>query len=324
MAKQSAILSEQTLFDVSEQQSAQNWTDLEIIQLSTGVFKGQLREMQVHNTRVCFEQQNCMVHKRGIMAEPYCTVSFARSLKAKLRLSEHHSHENSLFFIPSNSEIDIQVAADVETVYFRLEQAQFLERARAVSPEYWEVEPSDALIFDTPFRKSLECYVNDLYSSSLYGAYTEGSTSHQLPDSLIMDKLLLALDAQSINHDVQLDLNARCRARKRVSKALSYIDEVMESGVCPSIVDICVALNISQSNLQYSFKRILGFTPNVYLYNLRLNRARAQLKSLDAKPLTVTQVAMNWQFWHLGRFANDYQRLFGELPSTTLQNTINQ
>jgi len=37
-----------------------------------------------------------------------------------------------------------------------------------------------------------------------------------------------------------------------------------------------------------------------------------------AADTTVTQVATHWGFLHLGEFARDYQRLFGERPSETL------
>ncbi|MCK5375915.1 MAG: helix-turn-helix domain-containing protein, partial [Acidobacteria bacterium] len=33
----------------------------------------------------------------------------------------------------------------------------------------------------------------------------------------------------------------------------------------------------------------------------------------------VTDVANNWGFWHMGQFAADYRKMFGELPSQTLQ-----
>ncbi len=56
-----------------------------------------------------------------------------------------------------------------------------------------------------------------------------------------------------------------------------------------------------------------------YLKQKRLEAARRTL--LTAEPLTtsVTEVATQWGFFHLGRFARDYRQLFGELPSETLK-----
>ena len=33
----------------------------------------------------------------------------------------------------------------------------------------------------------------------------------------------------------------------------------------------------------------------------------------------VQDIAARWGFWHLGHFVTDYRRMFGELPSQTLQ-----
>jgi len=45
--------------------------------------------------------------------------------------------------------------------------------------------------------------------------------------------------------------------------------------------------------------------------------ARLEYRPLAARNDTVGDVAARWGFWHLSRFAADYSRLFGELPSAT-------
>ncbi len=322
MPEQNTLFRDLPLLDAYEQQSAQDWLPLEITQLSAGAYQGKLREIQHNDVRVVFEHQNCMVHKRGIMANELCTVSFARSTSGLTRLSEHHSQKNTLFFLPSETELDIQVGSDVETVYFRFNQPQFLERARAINPRDWKNTPDQALLFNTLNRKPLDAFVQHLYSHPLFQNASKVTADSEQLSLSIMDRILLTLDSQSLT-DSHRDLVARRRARSQVTQAIDYINSLLEDETCPSIVDICAEINISQRNLQYSFKKILGFTPNAYLFHLRLNRVQSQLKNPKNTDVTVTQVATHWHFWHLGRFANDYLQLFGELPSSTLRRSLN-
>lgn len=104
--------------------------------------------------------------------------------------------------------------------------------------------------------------------------------------------------------------------------AVEYLEAEFERHNCPSIIDICQQINVSERTLQYSFQKILGLTPNTYLRYLRLNRVQAELANADNPEMTVTNVATHWHFLHLGRFAKDYLRLFGELPSTTLNRAL--
>ncbi|MCP4898634.1 MAG: helix-turn-helix domain-containing protein [bacterium] len=49
----------------------------------------------------------------------------------------------------------------------------------------------------------------------------------------------------------------------------------------------------------------------------RLDGVRKELLRSGAK-LKIADTANNWGFWHVGQFAADYRRHFGELPSQTL------
>ena len=58
--------------------------------------------------------------------------------------------------------------------------------------------------------------------------------------------------------------------------------------------------------------------PHRYLVLRRMNQARRALRAARPGTVTVTDVAMRYGFWQLGRFAVEYHTLFGESPSATL------
>jgi AraC-like DNA-binding protein len=72
--------------------------------------------------------------------------------------------------------------------------------------------------------------------------------------------------------------------------------------------------------LERHFRMFLGTTPLGWARRMRLARARHAL--LHAGPEdTVTDVALSNGFAQLGRFAAEYRRAFGELPSRTMQSS---
>lgn len=323
LSKQRAFYRDESLSDVSEQQAAQDWLPFEIAQISSGDYEGQIREIGNHDVRVVFEQQNCDVHKRGIMDAKLCTVSFVRSTNTTLRFSEYNAFNNALFFLPSNTELDIQVGANVETVYYRFEESTLLESARTINPQRWENTPNTLMLFDALDRRPLDRFTDALYENSVFNPSNNLSQHETGMAATFMEQVLLALDSSQINETTTPDIIARRRACELVNQAIDYVNSKLESHICPSIVDICTDLKISQRNLQYCFKKVLDISPNAYLYRLRLNRVRAQLLRPKDSDVTVTEVAFHWHFWHLGRFSSDYVQLFGELPSATLRRALN-
>lgn len=84
-----------------------------------------------------------------------------------------------------------------------------------------------------------------------------------------------------------------------------------------SLEDLAQRLDVSVRWLHQAFRQQLGLPPRQYVQQLRLSRVRSELRARG--PKTVSDVAMKWGFWHLGRFARSYRATFGELPSETLR-----
>jgi AraC-like DNA-binding protein len=88
------------------------------------------------------------------------------------------------------------------------------------------------------------------------------------------------------------------------------------------IPEICKAIGVSDRTLLICCHQYLGMGPRRYLALRRLHLVRRALRQATLGTTTVTNVATQYGFWHLSRFAREYQSLFGEPPSKTLQREV--
>jgi AraC-like DNA-binding protein len=85
------------------------------------------------------------------------------------------------------------------------------------------------------------------------------------------------------------------------------------------IPEICKAIGIGERTLRICCQEHLGMGPKRYLLLRRMHLARRALRRADPNAASVTGIATRFGFWQLGRFAVEYQSLFGEPPSATLR-----
>ncbi|HEX9188265.1 MAG TPA: helix-turn-helix transcriptional regulator [Vicinamibacteria bacterium] len=85
-----------------------------------------------------------------------------------------------------------------------------------------------------------------------------------------------------------------------------------------SVGRLAQALGLSARTLHRVVRRELGVSPMRLLRQTRLAQARSALAA-PRPGTTVTTVALDSGFNHLGRFAQQYARHFGESPSETLR-----
>lgn len=85
------------------------------------------------------------------------------------------------------------------------------------------------------------------------------------------------------------------------------------------ISDLCRMVAITARSLNSLCQEQLGMSAQRFLALRRLHMARRALTRSDSSSATVTEIAMSYGIWELGRFAVAYKALFGESPSTTLR-----
>ncbi|MCH9687327.1 MAG: AraC family transcriptional regulator, partial [Deltaproteobacteria bacterium] len=134
----------------------------------------------------------------------------------------------------------------------------------------------------------------------------------------IADHLLLQiLYGQPHSYSKLLHRAPAAPAPRHVRRVEEHIEAHAEQPI--RLEDLVAVSGVSARSLQVGFRRFRGTTPMGHLRRVRLHRAREQLASSDPSVATVTEIALRWGFPSLGRFSQNYRRIFGETPSQTLR-----
>ena len=114
-------------------------------------------------------------------------------------------------------------------------------------------------------------------------------------------------------HRVKATASNRSRT---IKTAIDYIHATANKTI--SIEKLCLDTGINKRTLQRAFLDQYGMTPKFYLQAQRLNNVYKTLMHSDPETTRITDIALDQGYWHMSQFAADYRRLFGELPSDTL------
>ena len=112
------------------------------------------------------------------------------------------------------------------------------------------------------------------------------------------------------NHPIPAQL-ARRRALRLAQEAIMDAEESILS-----LSELCRLTGEGERTLRYAFRECYGISPKAYLQAQRLNAVRRRLQEQHSSK-RIVDAANSQGFWHMGQFAKDYQKMFGELPSET-------
>jgi len=308
--------------DATFQASLQDWLEIECWQLDSGRFHGRLTQLGLGGLDVCLEQQDRRVQKNGCLPPDRCTVSVSlRSDASMWFLDIVGPEECPVFFLPGGSEFDVHVPGGVDTLYVALDQGELLAGLRALDPSGWgDFTPDRLISLGTAGRPAL---IRTLHAGLDLCRRVPVADGAAVRRRLLRGVQMAMLAGTPANSTDWPSSRTRRRRLHIVRAAEEYVRACLEAHAAPDIVEICAHVGVSQRTLEYSFRDLLQVTPIAWLRILRLNRARRDLLRPLHAGATVTEVAVRHGFLHLGHFACDYRRQFGESPSATLRRARN-
>jgi len=174
------------------------------------------------------------------------------------------------------------------------------------------VPASGMIPLDRQKLKSLRAEISNWQRLEAYSAESRPEIISRREESLA----LAVLDA--LFDESNADKVSSAKALRFVTKALEIIHDSELDGI--SATELCAQTQCSQRTLEKGFSNRFGVTPKKYINVLRLARVHKGLRNFATQDCdSIIELAGIHGFWHMGQFAADYRRIYGELPSDTLR-----
>ena len=109
-------------------------------------------------------------------------------------------------------------------------------------------------------------------------------------------------------------------APRDVKRAIDYIEANLDMTI--GLPEIVAACGVPRRTLIQHFRDFKRTSPVRYLRAARYEKVREALRRADHEE-SITEIAGRWGFSHMGRFAVEYRKRFGEPPSQTLRRARN-
>lgn len=197
--------------------------------------------------------------------------------------------------------------ASWEQVVVRLDRARVESVAAALTGEVGPIH------FDLGLAPAVAA-IDGLLESAM--SLVDSAVADQRPqlvwqlEQVMIETLLLAQPNNRTGAD-----DERPSTSPRLRQAMDFMVDRLAEPL--TVAAVAAASGMSVRSLQTTFRRELGVTPVQWLRTQRLDRAHALLTG-GAPGLSVTDVAYQCGFFHLGEFGAAFRARYGTTPSAVL------
>ena len=215
--------------------------------------------------------------------------------------------EGDLIVFPSLSELEFVTRDEIRNETVLLAEVEFRDAARSLAPSVELFSPRLAAIRHGDV-KGLAAIQHEIDS-----VHRNGSLDSETASNLLARTILWMVDVSSAS-DAEGLANGRVTVIAR--RAQTWIEENYHDTI--RLEDLCGFAGVGLRTLQRCFASHFQISPIDYIKARRLNAARRDLVAANPSNHSVTSIAMDNGFSHLGRFSIDYRMQFCESPRETL------
>ena len=289
--------------------------DIEISQIEPGCLSGRHLRLGLPGGQFSYVETSLALRGNGTFSNRW-TLSVVLESTTRSRQHGIEVRPGSLVIHRPNVEHDAVYGRDFKVTCFSVDDQVLTKHLRHLHPQVQDAMLQPWSVFEPPLDSRHETI--ELFAEAAAIIRFDPQVRHsrhamaRFEEELVYD-FLGAVEQQFPAHSIGVDERAAAMVR-RIDE-----DERKSRLVSLSVAELCAAYEMPRRTLNRAFQNALGMGPATYLRRVRLNGARRALRRRSAHSTTVSAVALEFGFWHLGRFAEQYNKLFGESPHETLR-----
>lgn len=287
-------------------------------QLTPGAFSGEVTDIWFEGMQIFRETTNRSVSQSGTTWKGSFVIGIPVGLKSPGLFAKQLLTQDSVLTFRGDNDFTLTTPDNFDVVAVAVPEQALIDAIQPHSnEELKQLFPSAPSVLVIPPGKLDElrnCLLSIFDPSNFEPGLLAYPQVQKAMRSAIIGHLAEVLGTATQAPPPSRSFKGRLQVvRDATDYALSHTTEPITVG------DLCERLNISRRMLNYCFLEVFGTNPVQYLRTLRLNGVRRELRECSGSTSVIRDIASNWGFWHLSRFAGEYRELFGELPSDTLR-----
>ena len=292
--------------ELEEAAQALGW-GIEYRQISKGPFSAGFAVLEGEGICLVSERFNQHLHIPAHPPEGFIGFFLPRLDRGRAIAYGRDLTDGDLTVLPSRSAVSIVSRDEIRNESVFLPEAEFRASSRSLALSDELFTPGwVAILSGDPKRFTA-------IRHEIVSVHRTGVLDSETASNLLTRIILWMADAQSRSMDQRLSNGVATAIARR---AQTFIEENFHDAI--RLEDLCTFCGVGFRTLQRCFTSHFQNSPINYIKVRRLNAARRDLVKANPSRSSVTKIAMDNGFTHLGRFSVDYRMHFGESPRETL------
>lgn len=304
--------------DIDEQAARLTGYGQSYQQISKGSFSGTFTSCDIDpELSLFFEKTNQVLYQNAMVPRDHYAIGLLMNADRTLVLNCEPFPEGAAFIVPPGSEMEGISSPDMRICIVHV-SSDLLKRALQLQYRELNLFKPDylpyMLIQNEKETRPLFSLLDD-FQTGADNAQLSLDSAAQL--AALKNALIETICSVFITRKDTGGNRSGIRTRNKHHRLFRDALDIISDNICEELTvgKLCEELTASRRTLEYVFNESIKMSPAKYIRAWRLNNVRREILSMEHD--TLGDIAARWGIWHLGRFAQDYYQLFGELPSVT-------